>query len=744
MAVRRSQNWINQQRVDVPHLRSVESAVRNDFDELIKSLVTDEGKSYVVRGFEIEMAGAIGASANGLQLIVEKGSILHGNSNESGTFFEIPSGEPNQVLSTTTNTRVDGAFTPAALNYVGIEFVRQVDDSTTGQIYLWNPTTANEITKTLPLAETFDYKIVITSSSFASNILPISIVETDASNNVLSVQDRRPMMWRLATAGSSTPNPFYTYPWTKHSEGREENFWSSDSSVVSPFRGGDKQLGSMKEWADAVMSSLKEVKGTTYWYSENIGGSIAGLRYDLANTVMTGRGSVSHDNGNPGLINWSDDIFLTVVSTRLKYKIEANPATVDVDLDDQQVAYICLKRNIDVIPQLVFTNGADEVSSVGDVEWTNDLEVGDYVKVASEEDTAYYKIDAVDIDPILRPKSVVRLTEVFAEASTGVNGTDAKIAYGVYRTASAGGDADRHIIIDSLRNVPFNADTFWLMFRDDNSGGLARVYIRFLNGELEEGETLQISDQVPAALLDYIGSSNDSDADPNYVTLATDTKTGTENYNSSNGENLTVRGSKLTAMMADKAQDKTIKLVSDHTTVANATNTTFQDITFTGGSGTANVIIPSSADNGTIGLSGTLSLEENQAAYYQIDRNASFSIADLSALTVVDIDSVPLDEKTFVFAYRLTGDTVYLWDNSSLGEGDLLDISVLREYVQQNNTLKMVKGGTWSWNLVGDKLSNSASAYIQIAGLSDSANEIIAQDIILDADQKVAYVEINR
>ena len=136
MAVKRSQNWINQQRVDVPHLRSIESAIRNDFDELFTALITGENESYVIRGMEIEMAGSIGASASGLQLKVANSSILHGKSNESGTFFNIPTGTANQILSATTNARVDGAFTPAALNYVSVEFTRQVDDSTCSGVYL--------------------------------------------------------------------------------------------------------------------------------------------------------------------------------------------------------------------------------------------------------------------------------------------------------------------------------------------------------------------------------------------------------------------------------------------------------------------------------------------------------------------------------------------------------------------------------------------------------------------------------
>lgn len=736
MAVRRSQNWINQQRVDVPHLRSIESAVRNDFDELFVSLFLGESQSYIVRGFELEMAGSIGASANGLQMIVENSSLLHGKSNEAGTFYQIATGTANQVLSATTNTRVEGAFTPSALNYVSIEFVRQVDDSTTSQLYLWNPTTKNEITKTLPLAETLDYKIVISSSVFASNVLPIAIIQTDSSNNVLDVQDRRPMLFRLGTAGTATPDPFYEYSWTNHTEGRTENHWQSSSSSVSPFRGGDKQILTFKENDEAIKTELKQIKGTTYWYSPNSAGSITGLRYDLGNTIMTGRGSVTHDAGNAGLINWDQDIFLTVISTRLQYKLEANAATTDIDLDDGQAAYVTLIRNVDVIPQLIFTNGSPVITSVGAITWTTDLEAGDYIKVASESDASYYQILSID------SPSQVTLTQNFGGTSTGITGTDAKYAFGNYRTDAAP-STDRHIRTANIEDVPFNADTYWLMSRVDNTG-IPRIYIRYINGELKQGETITISDQVPAAVLAYMGSASDVDADPNYADSATGTKNLQTSYNSVQGENLTIRASKLTTMMADKAQDKTIQLVSNHTSVNNTTNATDQEITFSGGSGTATVIIPSSADNGTIGLSGTLTLAANQAAYYVIDRNATFNLADLTALTVANITDVPLDENTFIFAYRLAGTTVWLWDNEVLETGSSIALSVLRGHVQQNKTVKLVKGGTWSWDLATTTLKNSDNAYVQVANLVEGANAISAQSIVLPNNDSCAYISLTR
>lgn len=508
MAVRRSQNWINQQRVDVPHLRSIESAVRNDFDELIGSFAIGESNSFVIRGFTISMSGAVGSSANSLQMIVENSSIFHGASNEAGTFFQVPDGEPNQVLSSTTNDRINGAFTPNALNYVGLEFTRVVDNTTIAQVFLWNPTTDSEISKTVPLTEIFDYEIVITSSIWASNILPISIVETDSSNNVIRIEDDRPMLFRLGTGGSSTPDPFHVYPWT---DGRSENPFSS-TSAVSPFEGGDKQLLHMKDWADAVMSVVKEIKGTTYWYSDNsIGGSLIGLRGDLAHTQMTGSGILSHSATIPGQMNWSTDISFKFVGSRFKFDLLANVATTDITLGDDQVAYLNLVRNVDISPLLVWTNSSAIVTSVGAVSWTDDVLANDFIKIKIEDVTRYFQISSVD------SASQVTLTEVFDGTSTGSSGIDSQFAYGFYQT-DASPSTDRHIQVGDRKDVPFNERTYWIFLRSDNGASPARVYIRGSSGgEIEQGEDREISDNQTLDILTYTGSLSETDETPDYT-----------------------------------------------------------------------------------------------------------------------------------------------------------------------------------------------------------------------------------
>lgn len=310
MAVQRRVNYISQQRVDVPDMRAVESAASNDWDQAIQAFVTNTTQGYILRGFEISMTGAIGGASSNLQMEVDPGAVMHIAASQSGTILMVPPGTSAQQLNSATNTNVVGAFAPNALNYVGIDYIRYIDPTTDAQVYIWDPTTMSETTKTAPRAQILQYQLNISTASWPSNLLPIAIVQTDASNNVVAITDCRWLLFRLGTGGAS-PNPFYTYPWTAQPEGRTENPSTSSSNSINPFEGGDKMLFSLKDWMNAVMSSLLEVKGTTFWYSGGSGsagpipGSIAKLREDAINTITVGDGTITHGvlpNNDPVLV----------------------------------------------------------------------------------------------------------------------------------------------------------------------------------------------------------------------------------------------------------------------------------------------------------------------------------------------------------------------------------------------------------------------------------------------------------
>lgn len=509
MGVQRRVNWISQQRVDVPDMRSLESAVSNDFDQLIQSFVTGTSQGYIMRGFEISMAGAIGGAASGLQLIVDPGAVFHVSSSQSGTFYLVPVGTPAQQLNSATNTIIDGAFAPSAINYIGLEYERFIDDTTSSQVYIWNPTTNNETTKNAPRAQILRYRIKITTSTFASNVLPIATVTTDSGNNVVSITDARWMLFRLGTGGAA-PNPFYVYPWTAQAEGRTENPSTSSSNSVNPFHGGDKMLMTLKDWMNAIMTSLQEIKGTVYWYSPGSAGSIDSLRTDLGNTITTGAGVIEHSADTAGLITWDEDIVLKVVGSRLEYRFLANPApSTDITLAENQVAYVTLVRDVEITPNLVFTNSSAIVSSVGSIAWTGPLQAGDWIKLGADTVAGYYQIQTVD------SLSQVTLTIPFQGSSTGAGGAKAKYTFGAYGTSPTP-STNRDIFVADRASVPQGQDVFWFLLRADNGGVIPRVYVRFIGSELEMGESEEIDDGVPRQLLQYIGAPLESSSKPQY------------------------------------------------------------------------------------------------------------------------------------------------------------------------------------------------------------------------------------
>lgn len=304
MAVQRRVNWISQQRVDVPDMRAVESAASNDWDQSTQAFVTNVSQGYIMRGFEISMTGAIGGAASNLQMIMDSGSnpssVMHIMASQSGTILQVPPGTPAQQLNSSINTNVTGAFSPNALNYVGLDYTRYIDPTTDAQVYLWDPTTNNETTLTAPRAQILQYVINVSTTSWASNFLPVAIVQTDASNNVVSITDCRWLLFRLGTGGAD-PDPFYQYPWDAQPEGRTENPSTSSSNSVNPFEGGDKMLFSLKDWMNAIMTSILQIQGTTYWYSGSSGGgpnpnpgSLIKLREDAINTITAGVGTITH------------------------------------------------------------------------------------------------------------------------------------------------------------------------------------------------------------------------------------------------------------------------------------------------------------------------------------------------------------------------------------------------------------------------------------------------------------------
>ena len=125
MAIKRQFNFLGNQRVDVPHLRLIESAVAADFQSL-SGVFMAGSQALIGSGVVLLDTGMVGQPSNTLVLRMANASLLHGAATEPGGIFTVPATQPDDTLNA-ANAAVVGSFAPNVTNYIAIDLVRTAD-----------------------------------------------------------------------------------------------------------------------------------------------------------------------------------------------------------------------------------------------------------------------------------------------------------------------------------------------------------------------------------------------------------------------------------------------------------------------------------------------------------------------------------------------------------------------------------------------------------------------------------------
>lgn len=163
-------------------------------------------------------------------------------------------------------------------------------------------------------------------------------------------------------------------------------------------------------------------------------------------------------------------------------------------------------------------------------------------------------------------------------------------------------------------------------------------------------------------------------------------------------------------------------------------------------------------EDGTGGTS-TIAIADGEVLYIKIPATGSRTYSGVGSgdtnFQLVDIASYVSSDETYWLAYR-EGNRLYIrgygemepGEEVNIGDPELEDIlaSIAANLASanQDRTMKLVEGGTWSLNLDGDELTLSEDAYIEIPGLDNDRNTISADTISLPNPNSVAYIEVNR
>lgn len=269
------------ERLDIPDARSLEGFSLNDWRFFIKGVMA--GQSYIAQGFEVSNYSNI-FLVPGFKLRLNTVALLHPNAATQAAGFYITNGQEADAIVT---------LSASAMNYVEADL--STSSGTPDVRAFWDPGAnsgdGGEYTDTVDTVINLQLNVTSNVSGFTSGKIPLYKVLTNSSGVVTSLTDCRPMLFRLGTGGNS-PDPFASYSWPNlpdASKARQEGAVTVTTATTSnaPFQGGDKNIKTIKEWMDAVMTVLREVKGTPYWYTAPAGGSGSPLVSSYQNAALT-------------------------------------------------------------------------------------------------------------------------------------------------------------------------------------------------------------------------------------------------------------------------------------------------------------------------------------------------------------------------------------------------------------------------------------------------------------------------
>jgi hypothetical protein len=465
----------SQERIDLADLLAVDSYTASDFKYLIKSFVGST--PMVLKGFEvIDAALAIGGTSVSLKVA---DSVLYYPESTAGSFFHgLPEGN---ALSTPLVPELRfGNVSTTVINYVYLTLTSQgqgLDSRAFWDVDL-NGGEGGEFNQDVNTESVLISQVGVSVSGFPAGTVPVAKITCKAQ--IESITDCRNLMFRLGSGGN-TPDidntfQFRNFPDASYAR-NETPITVTNSSAPNPFQGGDKNIYSMKEWMDAVMTKLLELSGTTFWYEASASMSVADIFADALGSSIKSKGRWSHDANTPGKVTWSEDIVYRKMNDPREVIVRQNPTT-GITLVDDQVMWIQMVRDgkLNALNDSVdwFNAQAKVEGAVG--AFAN-LSVGDWIKKRGDDDYAFRRVKAFWTGPGFAG-SASAATAAVVELETTTHGNypgSTGTAPGVY-TKGEYQNSDIQVTTRAS-TAPFTAggDLYWLANRSDTIQNIASI-----------------------------------------------------------------------------------------------------------------------------------------------------------------------------------------------------------------------------------------------------------------------------
>jgi hypothetical protein len=379
------------ERLDLPDLLSIDSFTAADFKYLIKSFIGGD-KPYILRGFDIiQPQDSIGTES--ISIRIADSVVYYPAANAGAFYYGLEEGNVNAEP-------LVPELRKNATNYVYLTF--STFDNARDSRAFWDPDQnggeGGEFSQDINTQSVLSIEVNVSTASFPENTIPIAKIDVGASV-IDSIQDARDMMFRLGTGGLN-PNPFSNFAFRElpsASESRQEPSTIMTSAFdTNPFQGGDKNIYTLKEWMDIVMTLFKEVTGNVYWYQSGatIGAvppNLQNIFHDALGSTIKSKGQWEYDESTLGQATWTEDIHLYTLTDPRDIIVRAE--SINLSSDDY-VAWLGLVRDADINASsfaVDFVNGSDNINGI--IGAFANINKGDWIKKITDSKILYLRVE---------------------------------------------------------------------------------------------------------------------------------------------------------------------------------------------------------------------------------------------------------------------------------------------------------------------------------------------------------------
>lgn len=755
MAVLARVHMTSQQRLDLPQLLGIESYTAYDFRALMQAFVGST-RPYIARGFEVNGKTGLFLSVSVADCFVfnpldESGSFYLGAIDASDMLIELPPSQPFVYLEARFLSQTSAAVSASYWDPLAV----------TGNIE------GAEFTATQNSQNAIEIELSVNTVGFSIDAVPITVCST-SNSAVLTLSDARPLLFRLGSGGAS-PNPGYKFPWSGSRGEPLPVGGGTGNDVLSSFRSrdntgvlNDKGIRTFKEMFDAICTRISEISGASIWYANNalqqyVGGlSLSGIFFDSVghslqpnrNFVYSWSGTNLSNTGTEAAtwranycdIEWQLGNTFTSGTDRSYSDVQ-----FDITIPDGSNAYLTLEREVvknagnslDWKNPNLSTTYTDFVTNYEKVVCgvTGDfggIAVGDYIRKESQGTSQYYRIVALATSTSLfsQTTGVVADSSVVAVKLSENIDLQSNEPLRYFRSRYSMSDVivlaatDNATSVDDYWLARRRGDFIWLrdfgpLYKNKNWEHIDRAWSKIK--VLKEYENLFLGGGGIVSWQVVPGDNTLTWTAPFQIEIA--------------GRSSVYSIPANTAVLADGEclyVDIPEEDVSQNMTpIICALADVPLDPAATGHTGRSFVLFYRSG-SAIIGMGEAPDLDSGESGNVGWDLPLNIR-ARLGILTEVSYQA-------YGSYTQIAEDDDYA---TAIGKLDLAAY-LTQNRINQNLTLKLIKGGWWTWNASTGTLTNSASAYVQVPGLNETRNGIAAQSIVLPADGAVAYVDLNR